>query len=179
MTRGDLDDWFAETTPEPVRPPQAGLAEEDWLREDTRTTRTRRRARPKTIPRGGRIALGVGVVGAFLLVLWGAGAFGGGGPSTKPAATATHAAPPAASAPAPAPIQAPATTLAPGSSGAQVKRLQHALAQLGYSPGQVDGSYGPGTEKALKRFQQANGLQPDGVLGAKTLRALKSKRAAR
>jgi peptidoglycan hydrolase-like protein with peptidoglycan-binding domain len=56
-----------------------------------------------------------------------------------------------------------------------VKLLQRALARLGYSSGRVDGSYGPATVNALKRFQQANGLQPDGVLGPKTLQALKSK----
>ncbi len=59
-----------------------------------------------------------------------------------------------------------------------MKRLQRALAQLGYSPGRVDGSYGPATENAVKRFQQTNGLQPDGVLGPKTLKALKRNLAA-
>jgi g-D-glutamyl-meso-diaminopimelate peptidase len=75
-------------------------------------------------------------------------------------------------------VQPPGTTLTPGSSGPQVKRLQRALARLGYSPGSVDGSYGPSTENGVKRFQQANGLQSDGVLGPKTLKVLKTKLAA-
>ncbi len=55
-----------------------------------------------------------------------------------------------------------------------MKRLQRTLARLGYSPGRVDGSYGPATANALKRFQRTRGLTPDGVLGPKTLRALTS-----
>jgi Putative peptidoglycan binding domain len=68
---------------------------------------------------------------------------------------------------------APTSTLKPGDNGAQVKRLQRALAQLGYAPGSVDGDYGPSTVAAVKRFQQASKLTADGVLGPATLKALK------
>jgi hypothetical protein len=68
---------------------------------------------------------------------------------------------------------APTSTLKPGDTGAQVKRLQRALAQLGYAPGSVDGDYGPSTVAAVKRFQQASKLTADGILGPATLRALK------
>jgi Putative peptidoglycan binding domain len=176
--RDDSDDWFAESAREPRRPHDEPPTEDDWVRDDIPVTRAPRRASLRGMPRGGQIALGAGAIAALLLVLWAAGAFGGGGsPPTRPVTTTTQARPTTAS-PAPASAQPPATTLTPGNSGRQVKRLQRALAQLGYSPGRVDGSYGPATENALKRFQQANGLQPDGVLGPKTLKALKQKLAA-
>jgi len=34
--------------------------------------------------------------------------------------------------------------------------------------GGADGSFGPGTDKALRMFQEANGLEPDGKCGPKT-----------
>ena len=66
----------------------------------------------------------------------------------------------------------PTTTLKPGATGAQVKLLQHALATLGYRPGKIDGRYGPATQRAVIRFQQAEGLKADGIFGAKTKLAL-------
>ena len=38
-------------------------------------------------------------------------------------------------------------------------------AQWGYAPGPVDGVYGPLTEGAVRRFQQAHGLAIDGIVG--------------
>jgi hypothetical protein len=170
--RDDPDDWFAESARQRRRPP----AEDDWVRDATPATRASRTASLRAMPRSRQIALGIGAVAPLLLVLWAAGAFGGGGPSpTRPVTTATQA-PPTTTAPtAPVPVQPPATTLTPGNTGDQVKHLQRALARLGYSPGRVDGSYGPATQNALKRFQQANSLQPDGVLGPRTLKLLKQK----
>lgn len=49
-----------------------------------------------------------------------------------------------------------------GSKGDEVKKLQEKL-RLG-----VDGSFGPGTEKAVKSWQSANGLTADGIVGAET-----------
>jgi putative chitinase len=46
-----------------------------------------------------------------------------------------------------------------GSKGDDVKKLQEKLG-LG-----ADGSFGPGTEKAVKAWQTANGLKADGVVG--------------
>jgi|694.fasta_scaffold00852_36 putative chitinase len=46
-----------------------------------------------------------------------------------------------------------------GSKGEDVKKLQSFLG-LG-----ADGSFGPGTEKAVKDWQSANGLTPDGLVG--------------
>ena len=48
-------------------------------------------------------------------------------------------------------------------SGAYVVMLQNRLQQLGYLSGAVDGQYGSGTETAVIRFQEANGLTPTGV----------------
>ncbi|KDR63965.1 potassium transporter [Streptomyces wadayamensis] len=61
-------------------------------------------------------------------------------------------------------------TLREGTSGADVTQLQIRLS--GY-PGQgavlaVDGSFGPATKAALKRFQSAYGLASDGVAGPAT-----------
>jgi peptidoglycan hydrolase-like protein with peptidoglycan-binding domain len=54
----------------------------------------------------------------------------------------------------------------------RVRVLQRRLAGLGFSPGLVDGRYGPLTTQAVERFQSANGLAVDGVVGAHTLAAL-------
>lgn len=65
-------------------------------------------------------------------------------------------------------------TLRRGNVGEDVKKLQTALDELGYdlgAPG-IDGVIGPITEKAIKAFQEANGILADGVVGPKTLAAL-------
>ena len=55
-----------------------------------------------------------------------------------------------------------------GSEGAAVKALQNRLKTLGYYKGTVDGSFGQGTEDAVKAFQRDNGLKADGVAGGGT-----------
>ena len=59
-----------------------------------------------------------------------------------------------------------------GSSGA--KAVQRRLTSLGYSPGPIDGRYGPLTQEAVIRFQTAHGLRVDGIAGPLTLAALAS-----
>ena len=59
-----------------------------------------------------------------------------------------------------------------GSSGETVKQIQIKLKEWGYYDGTVDGVYGSGTEKAVKYFQEKNGLTADGKAGQKTLDAL-------
>ncbi|MGZ4400892.1 MAG: peptidoglycan-binding domain-containing protein [Gaiellaceae bacterium] len=169
------DDWFAEPEADAEAWPRPRSPEgDDWLSVEGSVPRTSRVERLGTLSRARQIALGAGALVVLLLVLWGVGVFSGGGSSPPNLAPTTTQSPPTTTpSPPRASIPAPARTLAPGSSGAQVKRLQRALARLGYSPGHADGSYGPATIKALKRFQRKNGLQADGVLGPKTLRELK------
>jgi putative chitinase len=51
-----------------------------------------------------------------------------------------------------------------GMTGQAVAQLQQDLAAQGY-PVARDGDFGPGTEVALRHFQAAHGLPPDGVTG--------------
>lgn len=60
----------------------------------------------------------------------------------------------------------------PNMKGALVERLQKRLQQLGFSPGDIDGVFGPHTEAAVHAFQLTKGLVADGEAGGKTLEAL-------
>ena len=64
--------------------------------------------------------------------------------------------------------------LAKGSKSQQVKLLQRTLIGWGYSVGVygADGDFGAATEKAVKKFQTANKLAADGIVGEKTWRKL-------
>jgi DNA invertase Pin-like site-specific DNA recombinase/peptidoglycan hydrolase-like protein with peptidoglycan-binding domain len=55
----------------------------------------------------------------------------------------------------------------------RVRSLQRTLRRLGWSPGPVDGLFGPLTEAAVVRFQRAAGLAADGIAGTRTGRALR------
>ena len=59
-----------------------------------------------------------------------------------------------------------------GSSGAVVTQIQTKLKSWGYYTGTVDGVYGSGTERAVRAFQQKNGLTVDGKAGDQTLAAM-------
>ena len=59
-----------------------------------------------------------------------------------------------------------------GSSGETVKQIQAKLQQWGYYDGAIDGVYGSATEKAVRYFQEKNGLTVDGKAGQKTMEAL-------
>ena len=50
--------------------------------------------------------------------------------------------------------------------------VQQKLKELGYYSGSVDGVYGQGTRSAVIAFQKQNGLVADGIVGAKTAKAL-------
>jgi peptidoglycan hydrolase-like protein with peptidoglycan-binding domain len=63
-------------------------------------------------------------------------------------------------------------TLRRGSTGPEVTALQRRLRELGFDPNGIDGQFGPGTEAAVKAFQQANGLTVDGIVGPNTRAAL-------
>ena len=73
------------------------------------------------------------------------------------------------------PEQAPAQTLSTlrrGDKNQEVLVLQQYLMSLGYLSTQPDGQFGSGTERAVKLFQEANGLTADGVAGKGTLAIL-------
>jgi murein L,D-transpeptidase YcbB/YkuD len=53
-----------------------------------------------------------------------------------------------------------------------VRWLQDALNQLGFGPVDVDGVMGPQTHDAIKKFQEAHGLTPDGWAGMQTIPAI-------
>lgn len=59
-----------------------------------------------------------------------------------------------------------------GSSGQVVLEIQKRLKDWGYYDGRADGAFGTATEKAVKLFQQKNGLEADGQVGDATLAAL-------
>ena len=63
-----------------------------------------------------------------------------------------------------------------GCVGEDVKELQTALIQLGYSCGSwgADGDFGDNTEQAVRQFQRANNCDVDGEVGQQTLAALKT-----
>jgi peptidoglycan hydrolase-like protein with peptidoglycan-binding domain len=64
-----------------------------------------------------------------------------------------------------------ATVVEKGDHGHDVKRLQRSLGV------HADGIFGPGTKKALRKFQARHGLHVDGVAGPATWKALKRAQA--
>jgi uncharacterized protein (TIGR02594 family) len=52
--------------------------------------------------------------------------------------------------------------------------VQRRLQELAYSPGPVDGSFGPRTEAAVRAFQRDSGLPVDGMVGPRTRANLES-----
>ncbi len=61
---------------------------------------------------------------------------------------------------------------APNMSKATIIRIQEALAAKGFDPGDTDGEFGPNTQAALIRFQEAEGMVVDGAVGSETASAL-------
>jgi len=187
----DLDDWFAEPeleSPRRRRRPDRATVEPAWTPPGTspagaddwlaRSDGVRERLRGvQGVSRNARLGLGAAVLAVLLLIgLAAAGVFSGGGhpAAAPPGATtttpATKTTPPTQ--PASTPIRVPAGTLKLGDKGKQVTILQRALKSLGYSPGKIDGKYGPSTQHAVALFQHAAKLTTDGILGPKTLAAL-------
>ena len=66
----------------------------------------------------------------------------------------------------PSKVEAPLETVRKGSKGPTVMKVQKALGIT------ADGDFGPGTENHVKRWQQSNGLTPDGIMGPKSLAKL-------
>lgn len=73
------------------------------------------------------------------------------------------------------PYAEPTVTLSEGDSGNNVKWLQWYLCKLGYlTTSDIDGSFGPTTLAAVKKFQTDKSLVVDGLVGSGTRSALKS-----
>ncbi|MDB9317555.1 MULTISPECIES: peptidoglycan-binding protein [Cyanophyceae] len=65
--------------------------------------------------------------------------------------------------------------LIPGSRGADVKRLQTKLKDLGYYNSEIDGLYGPNTQNAVLQFQKIRNLRrTDGVADLTTRNSLQT-----
>jgi hypothetical protein len=179
------DDWFDE--PEPPTETQSGAnrgvyedVEEVWVlpeEEDARTPGSREiviAGRTLTMTQAAIVALSL--LAIIFAILAAAGVFNGAKTAAPPitptqkqitvtvqTSTAANTTPTS---------QAPAQTLKPGDTGAQVKLLQRALTTLGFSAGKPDGDYGPSTQNAVERFQVSKGLAEDGIVGPATLAAL-------
>jgi len=50
----------------------------------------------------------------------------------------------------------------------RTRQIQAVLKKAGFYKGEIDGKEGPQTKRAIKAFQKAKGLNPDGVVGPKT-----------
>jgi len=185
----ELDNWFDEPDTSGAweersarvvrsRQTQSPTREdaEDWISAGAATSTSELLPLRGVLRRHRAVLAASQIIGVCLLGgLAAAGVFSGGHQNTAPAestvsAPTTTATPPVTQTQ-PA-LTAPPAPLKPGDQGASVRLLQRALAQLGYSPGTIDGQYGPSTTQAVSRFQRASGLTADGILGPNTLRAL-------
>jgi len=63
------------------------------------------------------------------------------------------------------------TILRIGSEGSEVERWQNFLVGIRHLRGNVEGSFGPLTEKATKAFQRSASITADGIVGPRTLGA--------
>jgi len=59
-----------------------------------------------------------------------------------------------------------------GSAGDEVRQIQSELQRRGLYKGPIDGSFGGGTEAAVRGFQAQSNVQADGIVGADTWKAL-------
>ena len=72
------------------------------------------------------------------------------------------------------PYKKPTTLMKTGSKGDGVKWVQWQLAYKGYLEwNEVDGDFGPKSRNATITFQKANNLEPDGIVGPKTIEILR------
>ncbi|EAW36414.1 peptidoglycan-binding protein [Lyngbya sp. PCC 8106] len=65
-------------------------------------------------------------------------------------------------------------TLEPGTRGTQVTGLQQRLQIHGFDPGRVDSVFGSRTEQAVRAFQQARGLEVNGIVDRGTWKLLET-----
>lgn len=175
------DDWFLE-------PGVPRSADREEPRDSRATALEPRRTQRREGERDGRILVAV-IIGAAILVIGGVliaravtGSDGGGEtttgtlPTTAPTTTTpttTTPTTPTTTTPTTPPTTLPeGVVLRPGDESEDVRQVQAALVELGYSTGGVDGKFGLSTEQAVRDFQTSSGLAEDGVVGPATLAAL-------
>ena len=93
-------------------------------------------------------------------------------------APAKKAAPPPVSTDNRSEVTSSSQLLQRGNRSSQVTSLQKKLQAAGYFGGPVTGYYGSLTQEAVMKFQKANGLYPNGIADAVTLKALASRSGA-
>jgi type IV secretory pathway VirB10-like protein len=191
-----------EESRQPTGADPAAAQEPSWLEDPVDSERSQQEQPSPAGPfvRRRLVALAVAVLVLIAVVVLALIAFAGGDsstpteatttnlPTTTPTTTATATAPPQPPPPAnppppPPPSSTPASNLPagiirPGATGADVKAVQQALARAGYSPGPIDGDYGPKTEQAVAAFQRSAGIPADGHYGPQTKQALEQKIAS-
>jgi len=190
MEQGGYDDWFDEPEPPPERRRRGrrGMetdpTEETWVFPATSERAGREPREPlvilgRTVTTTQAAIIAASGLVILLAILAAAGVFSSGSTPVATPPTVATTTPPAVTPPSTTPAakpkplaKAPTSTLKPGDTGAQVKLLQKALKSLGYAPGGIDGSYGPGTKQAVATFQNSKELTADGVFGPATLAAL-------
>ena len=59
-----------------------------------------------------------------------------------------------------------------GDTGIQVKYLQQGLRIMCCNPGTIDSNFGPGTQAAVQKFQEDQGISVDGIVGDETWNCL-------
>ena len=128
---------------------------------ERRAQARRRSYNPVSRSRPDRVALWAFGLGVFLILLAATTSNGASGGANLPA-------PAAGDVPAQAEAELGQRTLAPGSTGADVRTLQAILDARRYGPLKVSGLFDAATEAAVKRFQQEAGLAVDGVVGPET-----------
>ncbi len=87
------------------------------------------------------------------------------GQAAESSVLAENAAAPEAVAVAPADAQ---TAVPAAEESTRVREIQLALKGAGFDPGSADGRLGARTKAAVRDFQRANGLNPDGKVGPRT-----------
>ena len=184
------DDWFDEPEPpteehgRPGRSIYDESVEDVWVLPDEQPPRRRGSSRRELAVAGRKMGttqlaiIAASVLVVLIAILAAAGVFSGSKAAAPPVNTNTNPPPTTHSTSTAAnttpAVQAPTQALKPGATGSQVKLLQRALKALGFSPGKVDGDYGPSTVAAVKQFQAAHGLTQDGIVGPQTVSALRS-----
>ncbi len=179
-TRGALPGETAESG----RPEHTGASEPGDRDEVTVSRRSR------TVRITGAVALVLAVAAAVLLAVRFTGASGSGDGDSDGHPAAASAAPVTASASGSKPAytcqvrredghwyagnsRTQEALVAFGEAGPEVAEVQCLLDRAGLSPGEVDGIFGPLTQRAVKRVQQRDGLVVDGIVGPHTWRALR------